>query len=451
MQQEGLNIFPFEAEEALLGAILIDGEQILKVIDSLRPDDFLNQAHQKIFQVMVELFERKIAIDVLTVANRLRELGLLELIGGRSYLLKLIQNVPAITNITSYAKIIKAQKAKNDLAELAKDISDLVKDPNRDAEKLIDEVESKIFKISNKIYPYEFKPLTGMVDEALQRIKDLHQGNIINGVPTGLPDLDNYLGGLRRSDLIILASRPSQGKTAFALSIAKYLAVNQRIPVGIFSLEMSKDQIVDRLLAMESGVSLWRIRTGKIIADGEVDELAQIAEACERLKNAPLFIDDTPSLTNLQIRSMSRKLMHEIGEIGLIVIDYLQLIRTHRTFESRVQEVTEISKSLKELARELNVPVLAVSQLSRAPEQRISQVPRLADLRDSGSLEQDADIVMFLHRTKETNFNLPASSQIDIIIAKNRNGPVGSVKAYFDQDTVTFYPLESTLQEIELH
>jgi replicative DNA helicase len=440
----------FDPEEALLGAILIDGEQILKVVDFLKADDFLNPIHQKIYQAMLDLFEKRMAIDIITISNRLREMGQLEVIGGRSYLLRLIQNVPSVLNISSYARLIKTQKAKDELLKLSKKIKDILQE-NKEAEDLIDEVESEVFKIAHRVYPHEFQPLGGLLDEAYERIQDLQKGVIIRGVPTGIPDLDQYLGGLQKSDLIILASRPSQGKTAFALSIARYLAVNQGIPVGIFSLEMSKDQIVDRLIAMESGVSLWRIRTGKVISEGDIDELALIYEACERLKKAPIFIDDTPSLNNLQIRAMSRKLKHEIGELGLLIIDYLQLLRTHRQFESRVQEVTEISKSLKELARELDIPVLAVSQLSRAPEQRVSQIPRLADLRESGSLEQDSDVVIFLHRAREGNTNLPATNQIDVIVAKNRNGPVGGVKAYFDPDTVSFYPIDTSLQEIELH
>lgn len=446
-----INELPFDPEEALLGAILIDGEQFLKVVDILSHNDFLNPTHKKIYQAMFELFEKRIAIDIVTVANKLREMKLLESIGGRAYLLKLIQNVPSVTNVTSYAKLIKFQKAREELLKLAKQIQDLVQEENKSAEDLIDKVESQVFQIAHKIYPHEFQPISGMLDEAYNRIQDLQKGVLIRGVPTGIPDLDQYLGGLQKSDLIVLASRPSQGKTAFALSITRYLGVNQGIPVGIFSLEMSAEQIIDRLIAMEAGVSLWRIRTGKVISEGEVDELALIYEACERLKKAPIFIDDTPSLNNLQIRAMARKLKHEIGELGLLVVDYLQLIRGHKNFDSRVQEVTEISKSLKELAKELNIPVLAISQLSRAPEQRVSQIPRLADLRESGAIEQDADIVIFLHRSKEGDTNLPLNNQLDLIIAKNRNGPVGSVKVYFDADTVSFYPIDSNLQEIELH
>lgn len=441
----------FDPEEALLGAILIDGEQILKVVDILKVDDFLDPTHQRIYQAMFDLFEKRIAIDIITLANKLREMCVLEGIGGRVYLLRLIQNVPSVTNITSYAKLIKSQKAKEELLKLAKRIQDLIQEENKEAETLMDEVEAQVFKIAHRVYPYDFQALSNMLTEAYERIQDLQKGVIIRGVPTGIPDLDQYLGGLQKSDLIVLASRPSQGKTAFALSIARYLAVNQGIPVGIFSLEMAREQIVDRLISMESGVSLWRIRTGKVISEGEVDELALIYEACERLKKAPIFIDDTPSLNNLQIRAMARKLKHEIGELGLLIVDYLQLVRGYRSFESRVQEVTEISKSLKELARELNIPVLAVSQLSRAPEQRISQIPRLADLRESGSIEQDSDIVLFLHRPKEGDTNLPVTNQVGVIIAKNRNGPVGSIKVFFDSDSVSFYPLDTSLQEIELH
>ncbi len=444
------NIQEIDIEEALLGALLIDDEAILKIAGVLKPEDFLKKENQIIYETILELFEKRIGIDLVTVTNRLKEKKLLDEIQGMSYLVYLINQSPTTSNVNYYAKLIKTRKAKKDLLELSLNIKDLVEDKDSDAEKLIDEVEKKIFSIAEKVYPYEFLPIGSIINENLARIEDLQKGVSIRGIPTGFNKLDDYLGGMQKSDLIILASRPSQGKTAFALNIARYLAVQENIPVGIFSLEMSKDQIVDRILASEAGVSLWRLRTGRLVSEGDVDELALIYEAGERIKKAPLFIDDSPSLNNLQIRTMSRKLKHEIGELGLIVIDYLQLIRTSKNFESRVQEVTEISKSLKELARELEVPVLAVSQLSREPEKRISSIPKLSDLRESGSLEQDADVVLFIHRPKETESSLP-SNQVNVIIAKHRNGPIGSVDLYFDNETVSFYSLELQPQELELH
>lgn len=439
-----------DVEEALLGAILIDEDAILKVADILKPDDFQKREHQIIYQTILELFEKRIGIDFVTVTNKLKEKKLLNEAGGISYLIHLVNQVPTTTNVVHYAKLVKTKKAQRDLLLLSKKIQELVETENVDAEKLIDEVEKRIFAIAERIYPYEFQPIFSLVDESLKRIEDLQKGVIIRGIPTGFSKLDEYLGGLQKSDLIILASRPSQGKTAFALNIARHLAVQENIPVGIFSLEMSKDQIIDRLLATEAGVSLWKLRTGRLISEGDVDELALVYEAGERLKRAPIFIDDSPTLTNLQIRTMSRRLKYEIGELGLIIIDYLQLVRTNRIFESRVQEVTEISKSLKELARELEVPVLAISQLSREPEKRVSSIPKLSDLRESGSLEQDADVVLFIHRPKEAGLNLP-SNQVNIIIAKHRNGPIGSIDLYFDPETVSFYSLETQPEEIEFY
>ncbi len=451
MDQELLTSFSYDdVEEALLGALLIDDEAVLKVVDFLKPDDFLKKENQVVYQTILDLFEKRIGIDLVTVSHRLKEKGWLETIGGHSYLVYLIHKAPSVTNVISYAKIIKTQKARRDLLELSRKIQELAQDPTKVAEELIDETERRIFSIAERVYPYEFTPISSLISQTLKRIEDLQKGVTIRGLPTGFPKLDEFLGGLQKSDLIILASRPSQGKTALALNIARYLAVQENVPVGIFSLEMSKDQVIDRLLAAEAGVSLWKLRTGRLISEGDVDELALVYEAAERLNKAPLFIDDTANLTNLQIRTMSRRLKHEIGELGLIIIDYLQLVRSHRLVENRVQEVSEISKSLKELARELDLPVLAISQLSRAPEQRTSQIPRLSDLRESGSLEQDADLVIFIHRPKEAGTNLP-SNQVNIIIAKHRNGPIGSVDLYFDPETVSFYSLETQPEEIEFY
>jgi len=443
-----INLSFEEIEEAVLGSLLIDEDALIKVVDILKPDDFLKKENKLIYQTILDLFFKKINVDIITLTNALKEKKLLEEIGGQDYIVYLIHKAPIIGNVYTYAKILKTNKAKKDLIDLAKRIQELINEENKDAQELIEEVEKKIFSISERILPYEFSSISTLIDNNLKKILDLQKGFIIKGVPTGFQKLDNYLGGLQKSDLIILASRPSQGKTAFALNIARYLAVQEKIPVGIFSLEMSKDQIIDRFIALESGVSLWRLRTGKLLKDGDVDELSLIYEAVERLKNSPIFIDDSPSLNNLQIRTMSRKLKHEIGELGLIIIDYLQLIRSFRNIDNRVQEVSEISKSLKELARELDVPVIAISQLSREPEKRVSSIPRLSDLRESGSLEQDADVVLFIHRPKEGVAGLP-SNQVNIIIAKHRNGPIGSIDLYFDPDSLSFYTIEEDLQEVE--
>jgi replicative DNA helicase len=439
-----------EVEEALLGALLIDEDVVIRIIDLLKPDDFSKKENQIVYQAVLDLFERRMGIDLVTVGNRLKDKNLLEAIGGQSYLVYLIHKAPSIGNVYAYARIIKTNKAKRDLTELSRKIQEIVEVGGKDAAELIDEVEKKVFSIAERIYPYEFTSVSSLIETSLKRIEDLQKGLVIRGVPTGFSKLDLYLGGLQKSDLIILASRPSQGKTAFALNIARYLGVQEKVPVGIFSLEMSRDQITDRLIALEAGVSLWRLRTGKLANEGDVDELALVYEASERLKTAPIFVDDSPALTDLQIRTMSRKLKHEIGGLGLIIIDYLQLIRSSKHIDNRVQEVSEISKNLKELARELEVPVLSISQLSREPEKRISSIPKLSDLRESGSIEQDSDVVLFIHRPKEGMANLP-SNQVNIIIAKHRNGPVGSVDLYFDPETVSFYSVEEEMAEMEYH
>ncbi len=440
-----------EAEIALLGAILIDPEAIYKVVDILKPDDFYKPAHQIIYSAMLYLFERRESIDVITVTNRLRELGELENIGGAGYIFELISKTPTISNIINYAKIIRDKKARRDLIQTAYEIQSIAYEEEKNSEELIDEIEVKIFKVAERVYPKEFSHISQFLESAYQRIEELHnQQKKLRGVSTGFPLLDEYLGGLQNSDLIILASRPSLGKTSLALTFARHIAINENKPVAIFSLEMSRDQIIDRLLASEAGVSLWRLRTGKLFYEGEINELALISDALDKLNQAPIYIDDSPNLNTLQIRTMSRKLKHQVKEIGLIIIDYLQLLRANKYYDSRVQEITEISRNLKELARELNVPILALSQLSRAPEQRISQVPKLSDLRDSGSIEQDADVVLFIHRPKESGQVVP-SNQTDIIIAKQRNGPLGVVTLYFDPETTSFYSTEQTIEEIELH
>jgi len=439
------------AEEALLGSILIDPEAIYKVADIISAEDFYKPAHQIIYSAILYLFEKREAIDILTVTNRLKEMGELDNIGGAAYLFELINKTPSVMNVVHYAKIIKDKKARRDMIQMSYEIQRLAFDEEKDPEELIDELGAKIFKVAEKVYPKEFSHISKFLEEAYQRIEELHtQERKLRGIPTGFPLLDEYLGGLQKSDLIILASRPSLGKTALALTITRNVAINENIPVAIFSLEMSKDQIVDRLIAGEAGVSLWRLRTGKLMYEGDINELALISEALDRLNQAPIYIDDTPNLTPLQIRTMTRKLRHQLGDIGLVIIDYLQLLKSHKNYDSRVQEITEISRSLKELARELNVPIIAVSQLSRAPEQRISQIPRLSDLRESGSIEQDADVVLFIHRPKETGQIAP-SNQADIIIAKQRNGPLGVVTLYFDPETTSFYSTEQTIEEIELH
>ncbi len=440
-----------EAEESLLGALLIDPEAIYRVVELIKADDFYKPSHQIIFQAVMDLFDKKEGIDLITLTNNLRAKDQLETVGGAPYLLNLINQTPSVANIVGYAKIIREKKARRDLISLSQEINKIAIEEERPAEELIDDVESRVFRIAERVYPYEFQHIAGLLEEAYMRIEKLHkEEKKLRGVPTGYPLLDEYLGGLQASDLILLAARPSLGKTALALNIARHLAISENIPIAFFSLEMSKDQVIDRLIAAEAGVSLWRLRTGKLYFEGEINELAMVSESMDKLSAAPIYIDDTPTLNTMHVRSMARKLKHQIGSLGAIIIDYLQLLRSHKTYDNRVQEITEISRNLKGLAKELNVPVIALSQLSRAPEQRYSQVPKLSDLRESGSLEQDADIVLFIHRPKESGQVVP-TNQSDIIIAKHRHGPLGVVSLYFEPETASFYSVETSAQEIELH
>ncbi len=427
-----------EAEQSLLGSILLDKNAIVKVVDFLAPKDFYKGIHQKIYQICQELFEKGEPIDVLEVSNRLKEKKLLEEIGGNSYLTQMINLVPTASNILSYAKIIQRKRVLRDLIDVSHEIGDLGRNETEDTEKLLDEAERKIFSIAQKGLTQNFVPVKDTLEEAFERIDKLskHEGGL-RGLPTGFADLDNILAGLQKADLVILAARPSLGKSALALNFATNIAISEKVPVGLFSLEMSRDQVVDRLISAISGVDLWRLRTGRLSDQGDDNDFARIREALEVLSEVPIYIDDAASPTVLQMKAMSRRLQAEKG-LGLIVIDYLQLMEPLNPNASPVQQVTENSRALKALARELNIPVLAVSQLSRAVEQRSPQIPRLSDLRESGSIEQDADVVLFIYREDRYNQETSRKGAADIIIAKHRNGPVGKVELYFDEGRVTF-------------
>jgi replicative DNA helicase len=431
-----------EAEQSVLGCLMLDKNAIIKVADILQPGDFYRQVHNSIFEIMVELYEKGEPIDLLSMTNRLEEKKLLEEIGGPSYLTNLVNIVPTAAHIYHYAKIVHRKKVLRDLIDISQDISQLGFSEEKDIEYILDEAEQKIFKISQKSLSQDFIPVKDALEEAFERIEKLHRGEgALRGVPTGFNDLDNYLSGLQQSDLIILAARPSLGKTAMAMDIVRHVAVHQKIPVGIFSLEMSKHDVVDRLLAAEAGVDLWKLRTGKLSSEGIDNDFARIQEAMSSLSQSPIYIDDAPSPTVLQMRTMGRRLQAE-QKLGLIVVDYLQLIQPRTNSENMVQQVTEISRSLKGLARELEVPVLALSQLSRAVESRPDQFPRLADLRESGSIEQDADVVMFIYREDKVKKDSSRPNIADIVIAKHRNGPIGKVDLYFNESQVSFKNLE---------
>jgi len=438
-----------DAEMSLLGCVMLDKNAIIKVADFLQPKDFYKKSHQEIYAVFLELFSKGEPIDLLSVANRLREKNLLEEIGGNSYLTEIINCVPTPIHAQTYAKIIQRKKILRDLIEASLEIESLGFDENEEIAVLLDKAEKRIFSIAQRSLSQNFVPVKATLEEAFERIDKLskREGGM-RGVPTGFPSLDNMLAGLQKSDLIILASRPSMGKSSLALNFAYNVAINEKIPVGFFSLEMSQDQLVDRLIATVSGVDLWRLRTGRLSSEGDENDFVRIQEAMGALSETPLYLNDAPALTVLQMKAMCRRMQAENG-LGLVIIDYLQLIEALNPMASPVQQVSDISRALKAMAKELNIPVLVISQLSRAVEQRTPQIPRLADLRQSGTIEQDADVVLFIYREDRYRAETPKKGIADIIVAKHRNGPVGKIELYFDERMATFRNLEKGYTEFE--
>lgn len=431
-----------EAEASVLGGIMLDRDAIIKIADTLSPDDFYDRKNQQIFEAMLELYDERASIDVLTVSNKLEEKGLIEALGGISYLTSLVNSTPTAAHVVHYGQIVQKKGTLRKLIQAASEIVSSSYGDIEDVDSLLDLAEQKLFGVSQKYLKQNFIPLSAVLHETFDRIDELHrERGKLRGIPTGFADLNNLLGGLQKSDLIILASRPSMGKTSLALDLVRHIGVREKIPVGVFSLEMSKDQLVDRLLAAEADVDMWRMRTGRLSDEGENNDFERIGHAMGRLADAPIFIDDSASSNIMEIRTKARRLQAE-HDLGLIVVDYLQLMEGRNT-ENRVQEVSEISRALKSLARELNVPVLALSQLSRAVESRNPPIPQLSDLRESGSIEQDADVVMFIYREdlyKGKNAKRPHVAEIHI--RKHRNGPTGQLELYFDQAKTSFKNLE---------
>ncbi|MEK7618386.1 MAG: replicative DNA helicase [Patescibacteria group bacterium] len=429
-----------EAEGSLLGGLMLDKDAWVKVADLLSEDDFYEPRHQVIYSAIVELFSKNAAIDILTVSNLLEERKLMEKAGNAGYLAELVANVPSAANVVYYAEIVRKKGTLRKLIRATGEITNLAYREEGAVEEILDTAEQKLFGVSQKHLKQQFIPISSVLHATFERIDELHrEKGKLRGLSTGFVDLDNLLGGLQKSDLIILAARPSMGKTSLALDILRHVGVNQRKSVGIFSLEMSKDQLVDRLLSAQSDVNLWKIRTGHL---NEAD-FENIGEAMGQLSEAQVFIDDAAGSNIMEVRTKARRLQAET-DLALIVVDYLQLMEG-RNQENRVQEVSEISRSLKILARELNVPVLALSQLSRNVENRPDKVPVLADLRESGSIEQDADVVMFIYREdmyKGKDSRRPNIAELHI--RKHRNGPTGAVDLYFDQDRTSFKNLDKT-------
>lgn len=434
-----------EAEESLLGCLLIDKDAIIKIADSLMPQDFYKDAHKIIYEIIKELYGSQEPIDIITLANRLEEKKKLELIGGRSYLAKLSNTVATSGNIVNYSNIIQRKATLRRLQQAAAEISSLSFAEERDIDEILDETEKKVFSVSQKYLKNAFLPIDNLLTQAFERIDELHKkGGKLRGLPTGFTDLDKLLAGLQKSDLIILAARPSVGKTSLALDIARQAAIASKEGVGIFSLEMGKEQLVDRMLCAQAGVSLWKMRTGNLSDKDGDNDFARIGEAMGKLAEAPIYIDDSGSLSIMEIRAKCRRLQMEKG-LSLIIIDYLQLMEGRGKYgDNRVQEIAEISRGLKSIARELNIPILALAQLSRAVEATHPAIPKLSHLRDSGSIEQDADIVMFIYRkAADRGYNpeeLPTEdrNKAEIYIAKHRNGPTGKVDLFFDEATTSF-------------
>jgi replicative DNA helicase len=429
-----------EAERALLGSIMLRPEVMFEITDLAHPSSFYSEKHRLIFETIMDLFSKRNPTDLLTVSARLKEKNILDEIGGNSYLSELVNSVPSAANASYYAQIIQKKYIARNLISAADFISSLGYDEAAELEELLDQAQKKIYDVTNISSIHKFVELKEELTEAWERLDRLHNsGDGLRGVPTGFKELDEKLSGLQKSDLVILAARPSVGKTALALDIARQTSVYHNTPVGIFSLEMSSQQLVDRMLASQSNVDAWKLRTGKGIKE---DDFSAIRQSLDTLSKAPIFIDDQPGNNILKMRSVARRLKNEKG-LGLIIVDYLQLMATSKNYDSMVNQVTEISRSLKNLARELEVPVLALSQLSRAIEQRGGK-PKLSDLRDSGSIEQDADVVMFIHREdKAKNTEEAEKTNIaEILIEKHRNGATGKVELFFNEKKATFLPLE---------
>ena len=431
-----------DAEKSLLGGLMMDKEAIYKIIDFFQKKDFYETKHQDIYEAMVNIVDKSGSIDLLSVANRLEERELLGEIGGNSYLTELVNSVPTASHVAEYAKIVQKKRILREMIQAGQEISIAGYKEDKDVEEVLDEAEQKIFNISENSLRNRFLKVGDALEEAFERIEKMTMEDAdTRGVPSGYPSIDEVLSGFQKSDLIILAARPSMGKSSLAFNMAQKVALKEDVPVGIFSLEMSHDQIVDKFLASVSGVNLWKIRNGKLSTKGDINDFTRIQEAMGELSDAPIYIEDKSSFNIMQMKAMARRLQAEKG-LGLIIIDYLQLIQPRSSSNSMVQQMTEISRSLKGLAKELNVPVIALSQLSRAVENRTPKIPRLSDLRETGALEQDADVVMLLYREDYYRDDTERQNITDIIIAKHRNGPTGKVELYFDKDITTFKPLD---------
>jgi len=429
-----------EAETSLLGAVLIDSEVLADVSDKIKAGDFYDKRHQMIFEGMTRLFEKHQPVDLLTLTEELKKKDALDAIGGPSYLTDLTVAVPTAAHAESYAEIIVEKSMRRRLIHVSSDMAELGFDEDTNVQELLEKAEAELFSVSDANLRNELVSLEQILNESFDRLDELHRDRgKMRGVRTGWRDLDNMTAGLQRSDLIILAARPAMGKTTLSTNLAYNIATKENQPVLIFSLEMSKEQLVDRMLADAASVDAWNIRTGNL----SDEDFEKLSHAMGELAEAPIFIDDTPGLTVLEMRTKARRIAHD-RPLGMIMVDYLQLMQgsSSRGDGNRVQEVSEISRGLKLIARELNVPVIALSQLSRSVESRSPQIPQLSDLRESGSIEQDADIVMFIYREAYYNPETDRANITDLIIAKHRNGPTGKVELFFHPERLKFMSVD---------
>ncbi len=418
-----------EAEESILSAVLMDNTVLLDVLEVLSPKDFYRSAHEKIFAAMVDLFQRDEPVDLVTLSNRLREKGQLEEVGGAAFLARLVDTVPMAVNAGHYARIIHDKAIVRRLIEKANAITRRCLEDAGSVDEALDFAESAVFEISEKRYRQSFYPISALIDKSIDALEERQGSNVLlTGVATGFKAFDNLTSGLQRSDLIIIAARPSMGKTALALNIARNAAVDAKVAAAFFSLEMSKEQLSMRLLCAEARIDSSQLRRGYLTKEDWV----RLTDAAGVLSEAPIYIDDTPNLSALEIRAKARRLKMEV-DLGLIIVDYLQLMRSHVAVERRDLEISEISRSLKALAKELDLPVLAVSQLNRKLEERADKRPQLSDLRESGALEQDADVVAFIYRDEVYNKdeNNPNKGKAELLLSKQRNGPTGMVPLAF--------------------
>lgn len=440
MDERGAKIPPqsLEAEASLLGALLIDSEAIVKIADLINPADFYDERHRYIYEAATTLYERHSPIDVLTLTEQLKDRELLSVVGGAGYITELTNFVPTATHVEQYAEIVSTKAMRRRLIKASQDITSYSYDEARTFKELVEEAEARLFEVSQRHVSQDLVSLEDILSASFDRLDDLHKDKgKIRGIPTGFRDLDNITAGFQRSDLFILAARPSMGKSALVLNFAHNVAVKAGFPVLLFSLEMSKEQLVDRMLAAEAGVDAWNLRTGNLTDQ----DFEKIGQAMGTLSEAQMYIDDTPGITVSDLRTKARREAHK-NELGLIIVDYLQLMSGGSKFSggdgNRVQEISEISRGLKGIARELNVPIIALSQLSRSVESRSPQIPQLSDLRESGSIEQDADIVAFIYREDYYNPESDRRGIVDLFIKKHRNGPTGHVELYFDKDKQHF-------------